>query len=275
LSDFKAIFLQMKYILFLIILMPLLSALGYAEEDDAQKYEKCMGLVETSAQGAVDYANDWIFSGFGGIPAGHCKALGLLGIGQAKDAAKLLDSLGDEMVVKAPLDPSQATKNAQIRTQLFVQAALAWQRAEAYDKAYISYSSALSGITDDDPHNNRLIGDLYMARGHLQILRGENRAAINDFTSAIEKNSRSFEGFLARAKAYRKIRQYLKARLDVKEALILSPDHPEVLLEKGILLRLEGKKLEARAAWQKIIDLYPQSDDAEIAHENIDLLQEN
>ena len=79
--------------------------------------------------------------------------------------------------------------------------------------------------------------------------------------------------FLQRAKAFRKRRAFLKARLDLKMAQRLQVDHPAILLESGILFREQEQNLEARLAWQRIIELYPDSDYAITARINIDLLK--
>lgn len=263
----------MKY-LFLIIIAGLWPAPAQASKDDALKYRKCMALVDSKPQAAVNYANDWIYGHAGGVPAGHCKALGLLGLDRVKDAARLLEKLVDDMVISGAAKPATLQKNTHLKVQLYAQAALAWKEAGDFDKSYMAYSSALSGIgKDKDSFNGTLLYELYLERGTLQILRGQFKAATEDFTLAIEKNARPFEGFLQRAKAYRKSRAFLKARLDLRIASKIAPDHPGILLESGILAREMGEKPEARLAWQKIMELYPESDYAPLARTNIDLLK--
>lgn len=242
------------------------------------KYQKCMALVESNAPEAVIYADDWIFGGTGGVPAGHCKAVGLLNQGKATDAARLLEKLVNDMIIMGDPDLVSAQKNAELKVQLNAQAAQAWKEAGDLDKSYMAYSSALfgigAGIGDNRSFSNRnLYYELYLARGTLQILRGQYKTAVTDLTLAIEKDSRQFEGFLQRAKAYRKRRAFLKARLDLRVALRLGGEHPAILLESGILYREQGQNLEARLAWQKIIDLHPKSDYADTARANIDMLK--
>ncbi len=263
----------MKHLLLLILsLFFLLSVAKAAEvkavESDAQKYETCLAMVERDASAALTYAEDWIFSGAGGVPAGHCKALALLEGGKATDAALLLEKLVDDMAVNTAHKPENSLKNSSLKTQLFVQAALAWKEAKDLDKSYMAYSSALSGIEKDSV----LIYDLYVERGTLQIMRGQYRPAIKDLTLAMERNAQAYAAFFQRAKAYRKIRQYLKARLDLKMTELLWPNQPEVSLERGILYRSTGNKLAARKEWQKIIDNFPKSGFAALAQTNIDLL---
>jgi len=278
----------MKYIFSLITIIGLLTPSAYAGESEGQKYQKCMALAHSheteKLAEAVAYATDWIFggaSGFsGGVPAGHCKAIGLLGLGQAAAAAELLEQLVDDLVINvAPAtivaQKRVAQKNDQLKLELYMQAALAWKAAENYDKSYMAYSAAISSIKQDSPliNNTALLHELYLERGTLQIMRRQYKAAIEDITRAIEKDDQRYEGFLQRAKAFRKKNQLLKARLDLKAAMLLAQDHPDILLERGILYRTRGHKTEARRDWQRIIDLYPKSEYATLAQRNIDLLK--
>ncbi len=291
LCDFTVILLQMKYILFFIIAGMasggILTFPSYATQSEAGKYRKCMALVQSDAPEdwakAVKYANDWIFGGedgfSGGVPAGHCKALGLLAMGQAADAAGLLERLVDDLTISARNNPEMTRRNNHLKTDIYGQAALAWKAAGDYDKSYMAYSSALSSVrqTSFADGNNSLFYELYLARGTLQIMRRQYKSAIEDLTLAIERDARRFESFLQRAKAYRKKRQFLKARLDLKMALILAQQNSDIsladiMLEQGILHRTTGKKQAAKLVWQKIIDRYPGSEYAELAQTNIDLL---
>ncbi|WP_339862149.1 tetratricopeptide repeat protein [Paremcibacter congregatus] len=272
---------QITFLMMIFATFPAAAAEPEAPLSDPAKYQHCLTLVGRDPVAALAYANDWIFGGVGDVPAGHCKALALLESGKPVAAAELLEKLIDDLMVNG--DPTVRQNNDNLRVQLSIQAALAWKAAGAtaptyYDKAYVAYSDALSGIKTDNPllNNKVLLWELYVERGTLQILRGESRAAIGDFTQAIVQDDQQYEAYLQRAKAYRKTRNFLKARLDLKVADKLGGEIPEargeILLESGILFREQGRKLEARQAWQAIIDTYPTQDVAEMARTNIALL---
>lgn len=270
----------MKYLL-LLIAAPLLFPFGtqasetQATESQSDKYQTCMAFVDSDPAAAVRYADAWIFGAVsGGVPAGHCKALGLLGLGKAKEAARLLEKLVEDMAITGKAGPGSGMKDARLKVQIHAQAAQAWKEARDFDKSYIAYSAALSGIKSEIfNQNDSLFHELYLARGTLQILRGQYKTAIEDFTLALERDERQFEGFLQRAKAYRKSRSFLKARMDLRVADSLAPNHPGILLESGILYREQGQNLHARQMWQKIIDRESGSDYADLARTNIDLLK--
>lgn len=292
LSTFNVIVSLMKQIILVMMLFAPASA-GAAEPEtplsDPQKYQQCLSLVESDPAAALAYADNWIFSAVGDVPAGHCKALALLESGAAVAAAELLEKLINDLMVNG--DPTVRQNNANLRVQLAIQAALAWKEAGAkdpayYDKAYVAFSDALSGIKGDNPllNNKVLLWELYVERGTLQIMRGEQKAAVGDLTQAIEQDDRQYEAYLQRAKAYRKSRDYLKARFDLRVAQKLVQDlaraldetldevKAEILLESGVLYREEGKKLEARRDWQKILDQYPALEVTELARTNLALL---
>ncbi len=273
----------MKSLFSLIVINSLFMSAALADESESQKYQRCMSLAQSSEPEkqaeAVQYATDWIFgrtTGFaGGVPAGHCKALALLGLGKPEAAAQLLEKLAENLVISAKSDFRRQQKNDQLALELYIQAALAWKAAKDYNKSYLAYSSALSSIKQGSSliKARALLHALYLERGTLQILRRQYKAAIEDLTHAIEQDEQDFAGFLQRAKAYRKRKHFLKARLDLRQAMILAPEHRDILLEQGILYRASGNKIDAQVVWQKILTLYPESEHAELAQENLDLLK--
>lgn len=257
----------MKKVFYYICLL-LLPVSVFAGVDEPAKYDHCLSLVEQSPAKAFLYADDWIYTGAGGIPAGHCKALALLKMDKAEEAAKLLEKLGEEMALGG-----KDAQNKHLKTDLDIQAGLAWKRANMLDKAYMAFSSALSSaLSAADQNSSSLMRELYLERGTLQILRGQYKVAIKDLSQSINLDEKNFEGYLQRAKAYRKRRDFLRARLDIRVALTLSPDQPDCLLESGIIYRETGKNIKAGQDWQAIIRLYPQSEYAELAEQNIALL---
>jgi hypothetical protein len=57
---------------------------------------------------------------------------------------------------------------------------------------------------------------------------------------------------------------------DVTKALGSSPDNPDGLLERGILRRLIGDDLGARADWLAVTRFAPESPAAEAARRNLE-----
>ncbi len=59
------------------------------------------------------------------------------------------------------------------------------------------------------------------------------------------------------------------AAIDVDRALAIEPEHPEGLLERGILRRLLKDKIGARADWLQVIVTSPGTVAAESARANL------
>ena len=57
----------------------------------------------------------------------------------------------------------------------------------------------------------------------------------------------------------------------VNRALSVSPDNPEALLERGILLQLRNDAAGARADWLRVISLAPATPTADLAQQNLAL----
>ncbi|MCF8473109.1 MAG: hypothetical protein K9G26_00315 [Emcibacter sp.] len=272
----------MKQILSLVILFYLGAlSLSYAGEieNDADKYQKCMSLVDSDPNAALAFVQGWIFSETdiisNNIPAGHCKALSYLALDRAVEAAELLEQLVDDMTIEDNSASLSPFNDPMLKVELYAQAALSWKEAGKLDKAYDAFGAALSSIVQNSllQDNHAILYDLFLERGTVQILRSQYKAAIEDFTLALEQDQTQFEAFLQRAKAYRKRRDYLAARLDLNMAIELSENNPDILLESGIVFREQNKILEAAAEWQRILDIYPDSDTAKLAETNLKLLK--
>ena len=63
------------------------------------------------------------------------------------------------------------------------------------------------------------------------------------------------------------------AAADVGRALDLDPDDPDALLERGILRQRVGDQTGARADWERVIALSPDSATGDLAQQNLALLE--
>jgi len=62
------------------------------------------------------------------------------------------------------------------------------------------------------------------------------------------------------------------ARAAADRALALDPDHPEALLERGILRQAAADPDGARADWLRLLRIAPESAAADLAAQNLELL---
>jgi regulator of sirC expression with transglutaminase-like and TPR domain len=71
----------------------------------------------------------------------------------------------------------------------------------------------------------------------------------------------------------RKLSQLDLAQQDVSQALLLDPDNADGLLERGILRQRMGDATGARTDWERAQRLDPNSTTADLAEQNLSLLQ--
>ena len=63
------------------------------------------------------------------------------------------------------------------------------------------------------------------------------------------------------------------AQDDIDRALMLDPDRPDALLERGILRQRRNDRSGARDDWERAISLAPDSSTADLAQQNLALLE--
>jgi len=75
-----------------------------------------------------------------------------------------------------------------------------------------------------------------------------------------------------RASVWRRLNKVAEARSDIEQALALDPDDAEALLERGIQRQATGDLEGARHDWTRARDVDPNSEAAELATQNLTLL---
>src|SRR3546814_13378327 len=90
--------------------------------------------------------------------------------------------------------------------------------------------------------------------------KGRYWEAIDDLNLALAADPRRVDALVLRASAYRYVDAPDFALKNVERALAIAPEHPEALLERGILRRLKGDVAGARADWLQLLDLPPGTD---------------
>lgn len=226
-----------------------------------QRYRACMDRVATNAQAALDEARAWQKQG-GGHPAGHCAAAAMMQLGQVQAAAQALQALAD--------DPNERDRS--LRASLFAQAAHAWLSADEPEKAQAAAQRGLD-IVNDQP-------DLLVL--HARALAEQRRFsdAVSDLnraidvwtadTAAVSTSVALADAYVFRASALRQMRAVDAAAADLKRALAIVPNHPEGLLELGIVNALQGDREGAKKAWMATIAADPKTPAAEEARINLD-----
>lgn len=215
-------------------------------------------LVEETAQ-------NWLHHG-GGRDAHECLAQAELALGAYRDAAIEYETLS--LPLPKPqnghgLPPSEIARHAVFAEQ----AAGAW---------------LLAGDGKAAEHATRLALVQEPTRLGLKVLLARSLSMQGHFAESIEALG-ALPGALApeapvdpflvralvvRATAYRYLGQNAKGMTDVNQALSLSPDDIDALLERGILSVRLAQYAQARGDWDRVIALAPDGHEAYLARQD-------
>ena len=219
---------------------------------ESPEYEQCLAMLPDDPSGARTYAEAWLPRG-GGEPATHCLALSQVDLGNPAEGARMLQDLAGS---------SHGAEAA--RAAIFGQANQAWLMAGDNDHAYEAASLALS-LSPADPD---LLIDHATDAGAL----GHFDEALEDATRALEIDPKRGDALVLRASAQRHLGHIAAAQDDIDRALLLDPDDVEALLERGILRQRVNDQVGARRDWERAISLEPDSTTADLAQQNLALL---
>lgn len=240
--------------------------IGLADRDDAAlpvpplpprisegaEYERCLGLLAGDPDGARAMAQAWQARG-GGDGAAHCLALSRVAEGEPAAGAGALEQLA-----------ATSQGAPALRATLYGQAAQAWMMAGEPRRAALGLTQALL-LTPGDP-------DLLVARAGAAESLGHYKQAVDDLDAALRDDPRRVDALVLRATARRHLGQLDAARDDVSRALTEEPDNAEALLERGILRQRRGDAEGARADWQRVLTVAPDGAAADLAEQNLALL---
>lgn len=254
----------------LAVQMPGALAQGADKNADARDYRNCVDLSARAPQAAHDVASEWLDAG-GGIPARHCAALSLAGLGRFAEAARALEAAAEELRIAERNGTYTGffRRGAGLVGELLGQAGNAWLLAGDANQAYTTFSQGLTEIAPGTPQALELTIDRARASG----IAGDYGAAIEDLDRAAAEAPGRVEIFVLRASAQRKLDRPIEAGIDLKHAFDLAPDDREALLERGNLNLMIDDVAAAEADWRQIIALYPGSPAAASAAANMARLE--
>ena len=216
------------------------------------QYDKCMTMLADDPEGADAIAASWQAAG-GGIGAVHCQALAKIAGGEPQTGADMLEKLAHTDKVEG-----------MIRVLLLSQAAEARMMAEQAEQALTDTTEALA-LSPDDP-------DLLISRANASDALERPTQAMDDLNEALARDPKRGDALVLRASVWRKMDMLEEARTDIDKAISLDPEDAEALLERGILRQLTGDRDGARQDWTHAEKADPNSEAAELAAQNLTLL---
>lgn len=220
---------------------------------EGAEYEQCLGMLANDPTGAGDFAESWTARG-GGEGATHCSALAQVELGNTAEGAKMLQDLA-----------ASSQRPAAARAEVFGQADQAWLMAGNNPRAYEAATLALSL----SPFDADLLVDHATVAGALDHFQ----EALDDLGRALEIDPKRSDALVLRGSAQRHLGHLDLAEADVGRALLLDPDNVEALLERGILRQRVNDQAGARSDWERAISLEPDSATADLAQQDLALLE--
>jgi tetratricopeptide (TPR) repeat protein len=219
---------------------------------DGAQYDRCLAQVPDDPQRAAIEALAWRDAG-GGASATHCLAMAELALGRAEPAAGLLLALAAQPGTSAPM-----------RAAMYSQASQAWQIAGRADDALAAAKAAV-GLVSDNP-------DLWIDLASAATARKDYVTAVDGLSRALALDPSRADILVLRAAANRLWGRLDSALDDVDRAINADPDNAEALLERGVLRQRRDNPDGARADWMRVVALAPESQAADLATQDLALL---
>ena len=151
------------------------------------------------------------------------------------------------------------------RAILYSQASHAWLMAGEATQAHSAATIALQ-LAPDEP-------DILFDHASASAALDRPADAVADLTALLALDPHYTDALVSRAAAYRLLNQPDRALRDIDRALEQEPDNVEALLERGIQRELRNDTDGARADWEQVIALDPDSAAADLAQQNLSLLE--
>lgn len=224
-----------------------------ARVDHRAEYGACLALAEESPAEAYRSGLEWFKAG-GGLPARHCVAVALIGLGDHEAAATRFEALAEEV----------ASDRKELRASMLGHAGQAWLLAGRPVRASQVQDMAIS-LMPDDP-------TLLVDRAVSLMTSKRYPAALADLDKALALAPDFADAYLYRASVKRYANDIGGAWVDISDALALAPGLPAAYLERGILSQLDGDLDGARGDWLTVIEAAPKSAEADAARARIEAM---
>jgi tetratricopeptide (TPR) repeat protein len=113
--------------------------------------------------------------------------------------------------------------------------------------------------------------DLLLRRGRDALEAGAPEEAVEHFTAAIDWDPEFAEAYVGRAQAYYLTNHVGPAIDDLRQALLLNPNHWEALMGFAAVLEEVGLEADALELWHRVHDMHPQNPEASAAVDRLEL----
>lgn len=211
-------------------------------------YNECIDMIADDPEGALQFAHT-----LKGAAALHCQGLAEVELGDAELGAPILMQVGQDI----SQDPST-------RAAILGQASRAWLMIDQAQKARRASSDALA-LLPNDP-------DLQFDDAIAAMATKDFSVAVVDLDQVLATDPKREEALVARATCLQELGKLDSAMRDANAAVKLDGDDQDALLERGIIRQHTGDIAGARADWQQVQSINPDTSSADLATQNLALL---
>ncbi|GAA4642472.1 hypothetical protein GCM10023115_05920 [Pontixanthobacter gangjinensis] len=220
------------------------------------KLDSCLERAEADTAAARIEAEAWL-AGAVGITrsqALQCRGYAEANLGLWGDAAEtFLTARGEDA---AATDPKYRARLSAMAANALLTAGNTERALEVLDIAQADATN--SGFT-------ALMGEISIDRARALVALGENDQAAEALSAARSALPYSARAWLLSATLARRVGDLATAQSFIETASSLEQRSAEIGLEAGVIAVLSGQDEAARRSWQSVIDLAPQSAEAQTA----------
>jgi tetratricopeptide (TPR) repeat protein len=220
---------------------------------DDDEYDKCLATLVDDPEAAEAMAATWQATG-GGDAATHCQGLAMIANGEPDAGADLLEHLAHGGKIQGLAQVVLLSQASQARLMADDTATALKDATEALD------------LAPDDP-------ELLIDRAAVNDAIGHSGEEMDDLNRALSLDDSRGDALVLRSAVWRRMDKLDEARADIEKAIALDPDDAEALLERGIIRQRMGDASGARADWTRAQEVDPSSEAAELAAQNLTLLE--
>lgn len=217
----------------------------------AARLQDCLDAAIADPAQGVKAASAWGVAG-GSYHAAQCRGFAFSRAEQWDQAIAAFDAgAGEAEKAGSSLDAAR----------LWVQAGNAALAGGKADSARGYFDAALGhGLPD-----GLAKGEVYLDRARANVALGDLKAARADLDVAVTQAPQDPLAWLLSATLARRMNDLVRAQADIARAMQQSPDDASVALEAGNIAMLTGNEAGARAAWNTVLSVAPDSEQSKAA----------
>ena len=219
-----------------------------AQSFDDSEYVECMNqargdMPDKGLYTALKMRDDRL-----NIPARHCEATALFGLGEYGEAAERLEGMLVDMrlgIGMPKINGERSSASKEMLGQIIEIAAESWLLAEEGNRAFYVASQGVNLYENGDER----LYPYYVLRGQGLVMELDYDAALKDFKEATKLNAEATLAWMFLARVERIAGDLVEAEKAMQQALVTGMENDAVRLEAGSLAYVLGDKDAARRHW--------------------------